>query len=131
MTKPVPNPAPTTLYGYDKCDTCRKAEKALRARGITFDKVPLFETPPDAATFRTWLSTSGLPTKKWINVAGESYRALLAARGKEAVAALGVDDLAALFAADGRLVKRPILLHEGRLHVGYDQAVYAALEPSR
>lgn len=122
---------PTTLYGYAKCDTCRKAEKALRARGIVFTSVPLFDSPPDAATFRRWLETSGIPLKKWINVAGESYRALLAARGKEAVAALSRDDFAMLFAADGRLVKRPILEHADRLYVGYDEPTYASLEAGR
>ena len=126
----MPKPAPTVLYAYDKCDTCRKAEKSLRARGIAFTKVALFDAPPDAATFRRWLEASDLPLKKWINVAGESYRALLAERGKDAVAALDRDAWATLFAADGRLVKRPILDHGGARLVGFEEPVYAALTPS-
>ena len=125
MTKPAP--APTVLYGYDKCDTCRKAEKALRAHGIAFIKVALFDAPPDAATFRDWLQRSALPLKRWINLSGESYRTLVTSRGKDAIAALGPDDFAALFASDGRLVKRPILLHRGELLVGFDEQAYAAL----
>lgn len=129
MTKPAPPDA--VLYGYDKCDTCRKAEKALRARQIAFTKVALFDATPDAATFRRWMKTSGLPLKRWINVAGESYRALLAERGKEAVAALDAEAFATLFAADGRLVKRPILEHAGTVLVGFDEAAYGALTPPR
>jgi arsenate reductase len=144
MTPPAKapvSPAPTlaheaTFYGYDKCDTCRKAEKALRSANVAFRKIDIVAAPPDAATFRRWFARHDFPRTRWLNLSGQSYRALVADRGKAAVDALSLDQLADLFAADGKLVKRPLLVlgdHDDNgdpgetLLIGYDEAAYAAL----
>lgn len=117
------------FYGYDKCSTCRDAEKTLRERGVAFEKVALVEAPPSAATFARWMKASPLPTKRWVNSSGLSYRAMLAERGKDAVDALTPGDWAALFAKDGKLVKRPLLVDGDRVIVGFDREAYAAMTP--
>ncbi len=115
------------LYGYQKCSTCRDAEKALRDSGVAYEKVALVDSPPDAATFLRWMKANGHPTRKWINTSGQGYRALLAERGKQAVDDLSPEDLAQLFAADGKLVKRPLLVDGDRVIVGFDREAYASL----
>jgi arsenate reductase (glutaredoxin) len=117
------------FYGYDKCSTCRDAEKMLRARNLDFEKIALVDAPPTAASFRGWLKRAGLPNKRWVNVSGQSYRALLAERGKETVEALvnDPDELAELLATDGKLVKRPLLIGPETIVVGFDKEAYQAL----
>jgi len=115
------------FYAYDKCSTCRDAEKALRAKGFSFEKVALVDDPPSEATFRRWMRANDLPIKRWVNTSGQSYRALVAARGKDAVDALGPDEWAALLSADGKLVRRPLLVRGDEVIVGFDREAYAAL----
>jgi arsenate reductase len=115
-----------TLYAYDRCETCRKALRYLAARGVTPDVVPIVERPPSARELRALVARSGLPARKWLNLSGQSYRALVAARGKAAVDALDDDALVALLAADGKLLKRPVLVTPDRVLVGFREADYAA-----
>lgn len=117
------------FYGYDKCSTCRDAEKALRARGVEFDKIALVDAPPDAKTLRGWMKRADVPLRRWVNVSGQSYRALVAASGKDAVDALvnDPDKLAEALASDGKLVKRPLLVGPDTLIIGFDKSAYEAL----
>src|SRR5690606_29805404 len=103
------------------------AEKALQASGVAYEKVPLVEATPSAETFLRWMRANDVPLKRWINTSGQSYRALRKERGPEAVGALGQEELAALLAADGMLVKRPLLVDGDRVIIGFDRDAYAAL----
>jgi arsenate reductase len=114
--------APLVL-SYSGCDTCRKALKWLAGRGVTPTVRAIVEEPPTTAELEQWIPQSGLPLKKWLNTSGQSYRAL----GKAKVDAADEATLKRWLAADGKLVKRPVLVHGATVLVGFDEARYAAL----
>lgn len=108
---------------YAGCSTCRKAIAWLGARGIAYELRAIAEQPPTVSELRKWVPKSGKPLSKWLNVSGQSYRAL----GKERIAGASEDDLIGMLAADGKLVKRPLLITPSGVVVGYDEEAYAKL----
>jgi arsenate reductase len=116
-----------TVYAYAGCSTCKKALKWLEGHGVKPKVVPIVEQPPSAAELRALIERSGLPASKWWNTSGEAYRALIAERGKEAVAALGTKEVAALLAENGKRIKRPVLVTKDAVLVGFREEQYAAL----
>ena len=69
------------------------------------------------------MPTSGRPIRKWLNTSGQSYRAL----GKAKVDAASDADIADWLTRDGKLVKRPVLVGDTGVLVGFDEAAYAAM----
>lgn len=114
-----------TVYAYAGCQTCRKALAWLKGRGITASVVPIVESPPSAAAIEKLIMRSGLPAKKWWNTSGEAYRALVRDRGKEAVGTLSTREVAALLAENGKRIKRPVLVTESAVLVGFDEAAWS------
>jgi arsenate reductase len=111
------------VYQYPNCSTCRKAIAWLKARGVAFEAIDIVQAPPSAATLKQVAKLSGRPPQKLFNVSGQSYRA---GGFKDKVARM---DDAAIFealAADGKLVKRPVVLGENVALVGFDEAAWAA-----
>lgn len=109
------------LYHYAGCSTCRKARAFLSEKGVTPTLIDLVETPPSAKTLAELHRRSGLSLRKFFNTSGQSYRdgafsARLPEMDEEA-------QLAAL-AADGKLVKRPILDTGGAVLVGFSEAAW-------
>ena len=99
------------LLAYAGCSTCKKAQAWLTARGVTARVRPIVDQPPTPAELDAWIAASGLPVRKWLNTSGQSYRAI----GKDKVSAAADAEIAAWLAADGKLVKRPVLVRdEGR-----------------
>ena len=115
-------PTEITLLQYDGCDTCRKARKWLDANGIAHTLRPLVDAPPTADELRRWIPASGVGVRKWLNTSGQSYRAL----GKAKVDAADEDTLLAWLSADGKLVKRPVLVRGGTVLVGFDPTRWEA-----
>jgi arsenate reductase (glutaredoxin) len=117
-----------TVYQYPKCSTCRKAVKWLDAQGIAYTSVNLVETPPSASVLKKAIADSGRPLRAFFNTSGESYRAggfkerLPDMTEKEAVTAL---------AADGKLIKRPLLVNGTTVLVGFDEAEWARTVKAR
>ncbi|HEU4406581.1 MAG TPA: Spx/MgsR family RNA polymerase-binding regulatory protein [Polyangiaceae bacterium] len=120
-----------TFYEYGPCSTCRKARAWLEGRGVAFRALPIVERPPSRDELRALVQKSGLPARKWLNTSGQSYRALVASLGKDAALALGDDDLVARMAADGKLIKRPVLVARDKVLVGFREDDYATLAPAR
>ena len=89
--------------------------------------MPIVEQPPSLAELRKLVATSGLPLRKWLNTSGLSYRALVAEQGRAAIDALGDDDILRRLAADGKLIKRPVLVAHGKVLVGFRDDAYDAL----
>lgn len=114
------------IWQYAGCSTCKKALKWLDAHGVAHESVPIVEEPPSLAELKKLVEASGLPLRKWINVSGGSYRALLEARGKEAVEKLSDAELLALLAKDGKMIKRPVLAAGEQVLVGFSEAAYEA-----
>jgi arsenate reductase len=96
--------------------------KWLDARGVRYAAHDMVAAPIPAETLRDLWRRSGLPLRSFFNISGESYRA-----GGFKDRTLSDDDAIAALAADGKLVKRPILEHDGRVLVGFREADYEAL----
>ncbi|MEZ4368961.1 MAG: Spx/MgsR family RNA polymerase-binding regulatory protein [Kofleriaceae bacterium] len=113
-----------TLYHYPGCSTCRRARAWLDARGVTYQAIDLVQTPPSAATLAKVQALAAVPTRKLFNVSGERYRE----GGWKAKLPTLTDAAAhAALAADGKLIKRPILLGARAAAVGFDEVAWAAL----
>lgn len=115
--------APVTIWQYPKCSTCRKALKWLGERGVIADARDIVVTPPPLATLRDLFRRSGLPIARFFNTSGESYRA---GGFKDRLKTMSEAQALAALAADGKLIKRPLVDAGGTVLVGFDEATYAA-----
>lgn len=104
------------MFWYPKCSTCRKARAWLEERGVSCEFRDLKEDRPSAEELRALWQASGLPLKRFFNTSGLQYRALGL---KDKLPELDEEAQLALLAADGMLVKRPILEGEGFVLVGF------------
>lgn len=108
-----------TIYTYANCDTCRRATKWLRARGLAFDERPIRATPPSLAELRRMLAAQGGELRRLFNAAGRDYREQ---KLGEKLPTLDESAALALLAGNGNLVKRPFLLGpDGLGLVGFDE----------
>ena len=110
------------ILSYSGCSTCKKALKWLAARGVEADVRAIVDQPPTKAELELWVEMSGKPVQKWLNTSGLSYRAL----GKERLEAASQTEIKKLLAADGKLVKRPVLVMGARVLVGFKEAEWAS-----
>ncbi|MET0406581.1 MAG: Spx/MgsR family RNA polymerase-binding regulatory protein [Cystobacter sp.] len=111
------------ILSYAGCGTCKKALQWLGEQGVSPSVRPIVEQPPTVAELKTWIARSGLPVRKWLNTSGQSYRAL----GKEKVDAASDAQLVEWLAADGKLVKRPVLVRGTQVLVGFKPEAYEEL----
>jgi len=110
------------VYQYPKCSTCRKALKWLDAKKLAYQKTDLVATPPSLGALRDLFRRSGLPINKLFNTSGESYRN---GKFKERLATMSEGEALAALAADGKLIKRPIVDTGKAVLVGFDEKAYA------
>ena len=104
-------------YEYPKCSTCRKAKAELKELGLSFEAIDIKETPPSAENLKAWMAATGFDLKKYFNTSGISYRELGL---KDRLPNLTEDEALTLLAADGMLIKRPLLVQDGKiLQIGY------------
>ena len=109
---------------YPKCSTCQRARAFLDGRGATYEVRDIKQARPTEAELRAWHAQSGLPLKRFFNTSGLQYKALgLAAKLPD----MSEDEQYALLATDGMLVKRPILVGDGFVCVGFKQAEWEAV----
>lgn len=109
------------VLSYAGCGTCKKALAWLRDHEVPHEVRPIVEEPPTKAELAAWIPKSRKPVRKWLNTSGQSYRAL----DKADVAAASDEDIASWLAADGKLVKRPVVVVGSRVLVGFDEEAYA------
>ena len=107
---------------YPKCTTCQKALKWLEARGVQVEVRNIKTQRPNEQELRTWFQASGLPLKKFFNTSGLQYKALGL---KDKLPQMSEDEQFALLSTDGMLVKRPILVGDGFVLVGFKEAQWA------
>ena len=105
---------------YPRCSTCRKAKAWLDAHGVAYVDRDIVEDAPSAEELAAWQQASGLATRRLFNTSGRLYRELNVKARLDA----GMDDAEAiaLLATDGMLVKRPLLVGEGFVLVGFKEA---------
>ena len=107
------------LMAYPKCSTCQRAKKWLDERGMEYTCRHMTEENPAAGEIREWWKRSGLPLKKFFNTSGLKYKELGL---KDRLPSMEEEEQLALLASDGMLVKRPILIQEKGVLVGFKQA---------
>lgn len=105
-------------YCYDRCSTCRKALKWLEEQGVEHEVIDIKGDHPDKETIRALFEMSGLPMKKFFNTSGMLYRELgLAKKLPE----MSDEDKLELLASDGMLVKRPLIVGEDFVLLGFKE----------
>ena len=108
---------------YPKCTTCQKARTLLDAQGATYSLRNIKTENPTEAELRAWHANSGLPLKRFFNTSGLQYKSLELAKK---LPSMTEDEQFALLATDGMLVKRPILVGEDFVLVGFKSAEWKA-----
>ena len=113
-----------TFLCYPKCTTCKKAQAWLTEQGISFDIRDIKLNNPSAEELKQWHSRSDLPLKKLFNTSGLQYKALAL---KDKLPTMTEDEIFDLLASDGMLVKRPMLITDDKVLVGFKEADWAQL----
>ncbi len=103
---------------YPKCTTCQKAKKFLDEHGADYALRHIKEENPTADELRAWWKESGLPLKKFFNTSGIQYRELSL---KDRLPAMSEEEQLMLLSTDGMLVKRPLLVGDGFVLIGFRQ----------
>ena len=108
---------------YPPCSTCQKAKKWLDEHQVSYVSRHIKESNPSFEELESWYHRSGLPLKRFFNTSGLQYKALAL---KDKLPGMSEDEQFALLATDGMLVKRPILVGEDFVLVGFREAEWAA-----
>ena len=103
---------------YPKCTTCQKAKAFLDANGVSYTLRDIKVENPSRLELAQWHKSSGLPLKKFFNTSGLQYKALAL---KEKLPTMSKEEQIDLLATDGMLVKRPILVGDDFVLVGFKQ----------
>ena len=103
---------------YPRCTTCQKARKWLEEKGIAYEERHIKEDNPTLEEIKSWHKKSGLPLRKFFNTSGTLYKEL---NLKEKLPAMSEEEQYSLLATDGMLVKRPLLIGDGFVLVGFKE----------
>ena len=104
---------------YPKCTTCQKAKKWLDDNKIEYEFRDIKLDNPTLAELTLWYEKSGFPLKKFFNTSGLLYKSLDL---KSKLPTMGEEEMLALLATDGMLVKRPILVGDDFVLVGFKES---------
>ena len=104
---------------YQKCSTCKKANKYLEEHGIEFEDRHIVEENPTKEELAEWIRISGKPVKKFFNTSGMKYRELGL---KDKLPQMNEEEQIELLASDGMLVKRPLLIDGEMVLTGFKEA---------
>ncbi len=108
---------------YPKCSTCKKAKKRLDEHGVEYTDRHVVEDNPTAEELAAWQELSGLPVRRFFNTSGMKYREL----GVKAKLDAGMTDAEAfaLMATDGMLVKRPLVVTDSAVLIGFKETEWS------
>ena len=109
---------------YPPCTTCQKAKKWLDSHGLTYTDRHIKNEKPTYEELKAWYTASGLPLKKFFNTSGLLYKSLGL---KDKLPTMTEEEQLQLLASDGMLVKRPIVVKDGAVLVGFKQAQWEQL----
>ena len=107
---------------YPKCSTCRKALNWLDERNIEFDQRDIVQDNPTIDELRLWHKSSDLPLRRFFNTSGVLYREMGL---KDKLPGMTEDECYDLLATDGMLVKRPLIIGDDFVLVGFREAEWA------
>ncbi len=108
---------------YSKCSTCQKAKKWLDAHNLEYTDRPIKEENPTAKEIEAWHKQSGLPLKRFFNTSGMLYKEL---KLKDKLPNMTEKEQYELLATDGMLVKRPLIIKENQILIGFKEDEWEA-----
>ena len=103
---------------YPACSTCQKAKKWLTENNIEYTNRLIVENNPTVEELKAWIPLSGLPVKKFFNTSGLLYKSMGL---KDKLPQMSEDEMLKLLATDGMLVKRPLLVSDEFVLVGFKE----------
>ena len=107
---------------YPRCTTCKKAQRWLDEKGIGYTFRDIKEENPSYDELKTWYEKSGLDIKRFFNTSGQLYKSMSL---KDKLPAMTVEEKLRLLSTDGMLVKRPILVSDKTVLVGFKEQEWA------
>lgn len=109
---------------YPKCSTCQKAKKWLEEQNINYTERNIAENNPSYEELKEWHTRSGLPLKRFFNTSGLLYKEM---KLKDKLPTMSEEEQLKLLATNGMLVKRPLLIDENTVFVGFKEAEWRSL----
>lgn len=110
---------------YPKCTTCQKAKKWLTEKGISFEERDIKTENPTKEELEAWYKKSGLPLKRFFNTSGILYKEM---KLKDRLPEMTEDEQLTFLSTDGMLVKRPILISDEQVLVGFKEKEWETLK---
>ncbi len=107
---------------YPKCSTCKKAKNWLESNGVEFEDRHIVENNPTADELKAWYEKSGFQLKKFFNTSGLKYKELGL---KDKLPDMTEEEQINLLATDGMLVKRPLVIGDDFVLIGFKEAQWA------
>ncbi len=104
---------------YPKCSTCQKAKKWLDEHDIVYNERHIVEENPTYDELKEWHKKSGLPLKRFFNTSGLLYKEM---KLKDKLSEMSEEEQLKLLATNGMLVKRPIVIGDDMVLVGFKEA---------
>ncbi len=108
---------------YPRCSTCQKAKKWLDAHTMKYADRHIVEENPSYEELKEWYGKSGLPLKRFFNTSGLLYKDM---QLKDKLPAMSEEEQLKLLATNGMLVKRPLLVDDNRILVGFKETEWEA-----
>ena len=109
---------------YPKCTTCQKAKKFLDDNGVVYIDRHIKEDNPTYEELKEWHARSGFELKKFFNTSGLLYKSL---ELKDKLPTMTEEEQLKLLASDGMLVKRPLLITDSKILVGFKIADWSEI----
>lgn len=103
---------------YPKCSTCKKAKKWLEENNIEFVDRNIVTDTPTVEELSKWIERSGQDIKKWFNTSGLKYKEL---NLKDKLVNMSDKEKIELLASDGMLIKRPLLISDKGIFIGFKE----------
>lgn len=110
---------------YPACSTCQKAKKWLTENNIEYTNRLIVEDNPTIEELKAWILLSGLPVRKFFNTSGLVYKEL---NLKDKLPTMSEEEQIALLATNGKLVKRPLVVTNNFVLVGFKPAEWEKLK---
>lgn len=110
---------------YPKCSTCRNAKKWLEENNIEFEDRNIIEETPTVKELTDWIEKSNLDIKKWFNTSGLKYKEL---NLKDKLPTISDKEKIELLASDGMLIKRPLLISDKCILLGFKEEMWQILK---
>ena len=109
------------VYAYEKCDTCRRALRFLKDRGVAHEVIPIRQQPPTVPELQAMLDYVEGDLRRLFNTSGQDYKAM---NMKQRLPGMPAAEALELLSENGNLVKRPFAIADGAGLVGFDQAAW-------